>query len=108
MTLLHPLKALFGRLLGLLGVVGVVDGGLETAGDVVRVLVSLIAASRLEVARVENLSRLMTERRKSLGWSTYLAAVLLGLLRGVGVVDVSLMATSNLSVCRHVGRVCSW
>lgn len=33
---------------------------------------------------------------------TYLAAVLLGLLRGVGVVDVCLVATGDLSVCRHV------
>lgn len=29
--------------------------------------------------------------------------MLLGLLRGVGVVDVSLVATGNLSVCRHDG-----
>ena len=28
--------------------------------------------------------------------------MLFGLLRGVGVVDVSLVATGNLSVCRHI------
>ena len=108
MNFLHSLKALFGRLLGLFGGVRVVNGGLETASDVVGILITLIAASGLKVARVENLLELMTEGGKSLGWSTYLAAVLFGLLRGVGVVDVSLVATGNLSVCSHARRVCSW
>lgn len=34
-----------------------------------------------------------------------LAGVLLGLLGGVGVVEVSLMATSDLGISRHVGGV---
>ena len=47
-----------------------------------------------------------------------LARVLLGLLGGVGVVEVSLVATSDLGIRRHVGgvdlvklvmkRVCQW
>ena len=41
MILLHALEALLGRLLGLLGVVGIVDGGFETTSDVVGILVTL-------------------------------------------------------------------
>ena len=55
MSLLHSLEALLGRLLSLLRIVGVVNGGLETASDVVGVLVTLGLPSLLEVARVENL-----------------------------------------------------
>jgi hypothetical protein len=57
MNLLHSLKALLGGLLSLLRVVGVVDGGLQTASDIVGVLVTLRLASLLEVAGVENLLR---------------------------------------------------
>lgn len=56
MNLLHSLKALLSGLLSLLRVVAVVDGSLETASDVVGVLVSLRLAGLLEVARIENLS----------------------------------------------------
>jgi hypothetical protein len=57
MNLLHSLKALLGGLLSFLRVVGVVDGGLQTASDIVGVLVTLRLASLLEVAGVENLLR---------------------------------------------------
>lgn len=62
-NLLHSLEALLGGLLGLLRTVGVVDGGLETASDVVGVLVTLRFASLLEVARVENLLELFAWKR---------------------------------------------
>lgn len=55
--LLHSLEALLSGLLSLLRIVGVVDGGLETASDVVGILVALALASRLEVAGVEDLWR---------------------------------------------------
>jgi hypothetical protein len=57
MRLLHSLETLLGGLLSLLGVIGVVDGGLETTSDVVVVLVALALASRLEVAGVKDLWR---------------------------------------------------
>lgn len=41
MNFLHSIETLLGRLLSLLRVVGVVDGGLQTSSDVVRVLVSI-------------------------------------------------------------------
>lgn len=63
MNLLHSLEALLGGLLGLLRVVGVVDGGLQTASDVVGVLVTLRLASLLEVARVENLLESVAGKR---------------------------------------------
>ena len=53
--LLHSLETLLGGLLRLLGVVGAVNGGLQTASDVVGVLVALALARRLEVARVKAL-----------------------------------------------------
>jgi hypothetical protein len=53
--LLHSLETLLGGLLRLLGVVGVVNGGLETASDVIGVLVTLALASRLEFAGVKDL-----------------------------------------------------
>lgn len=59
MKLLHSLEALLGGLLSLLRVVGVVDGGLETASDVVGVLVTFRLASLFEVAGVENLLKLI-------------------------------------------------
>ncbi len=55
MKLLHSLQTFFGRLLGLLGVVGVVDGSLQTASDIIGILVALVLASRLEITRVKNL-----------------------------------------------------
>jgi hypothetical protein len=57
MRLLHSLETLLGGLLSLLGIVGVVDGSLETTSDVVGVLVALALASRLEVAGVKDLWR---------------------------------------------------
>jgi hypothetical protein len=108
MNLLHSLKALLGGLLSLLRVVRVVDGGLQTASDIVGVLVTLRLASLLEVAGVENLLRSVAWRRRCWASRIYLAAVLLRLLRGVGVVDVSLVATGNLSVCRHDDGLGSW
>jgi hypothetical protein len=56
MNLLHSLEALLGGLLSILRVVGVIDGGLETASDVVGVLVALRLASLFEVARIKDLS----------------------------------------------------
>jgi hypothetical protein len=53
--LLHSLEALLGGLLSLLGVIGVVNGGLQTASDVIGVLVALALARRLKVARVKDL-----------------------------------------------------
>lgn len=55
MYLLHSLEALLGGLLSILRVVWVIDGGLQTASNVVGVLVTLILASGLEVAGVKNL-----------------------------------------------------
>lgn len=57
MNLLHSLEAILGRLLGLLRVVGIVDGGFEASSDVVGVLAGIVLTSRVEVARVENLFR---------------------------------------------------
>jgi hypothetical protein len=55
MNPLHSLEALLGGLLCLLRIVGVVDGGLKTASDVIGVLVTRRLAGLLEVARVEDL-----------------------------------------------------
>lgn len=53
--LLHALETLFGRLLSLLRVVGVVDGGLEASSDVVGVLIGIVFASGIEVTILKNL-----------------------------------------------------
>lgn len=62
-SLLHSVKTLLGRLLGLFRVVGVVDSGLETASHVVGVLVTLRFRGRLEVARVKHLRYVRLCRR---------------------------------------------
>lgn len=99
----HGVELLLSVLLGLVRDVGVVKGSLVAASTgkglvsgwlvrkgknihVVGVLVAVVrAGGRLEVAGLEDLAR-----------------VLLGLLRGVGVVEISLVATSDVSGVGHV------
>lgn len=53
--LLHSFETFLGGLLSFLRLIGVVHGGLETASNVVRVLVGIVPASRAKVARIEDL-----------------------------------------------------
>lgn len=103
---LHVVQTLLGRLLGLIGDVGVLEGAvtlsaavlngdadcdarLKTAGNIARVLV-LIVSGFGDVTAVE----LVLEDR---------LGVLLGLLGGVGVLEVGLVTAGDLSFGRHVG-----